>query len=196
MAVFILPTKFTTANSTQQCFFPIFWGEFLEKNTAGLRKEKRRWSFLHSSPFRLFLQHLSCWECLDIVHILLDWLLKTPMDSGISSPQIVYCIFMEFFLPYFLSNKSIKYIEQIVRGLGVLSNRFTPSALSRFLGTSSSLGKKTSTKEGVKRASLKNRQWQWGSRKVHFSSGKWSEGITVMTLSRDHFAGRRFYENV
>ena len=34
-------------------------------------------------------------------------------------------------------------------------------------------------------------------KKVHFSSGKWSEGITVMTLSRDHFAARRrFYENV
>ena len=28
------------------------------------------------------------------------------MDSGISSPQIVYCIFMETFLPDFLSNKN------------------------------------------------------------------------------------------
>ena len=122
------------------------------------------------------------------------------MDSGISSPQIVYRIFMGFFfLPKFLSKKSIKYIEQIVRGQGVLSNRFTPSALRAsvvFSGHLHHLEKKTSTKEGVKRASLKNRQWQWGSRKVHFSSGKWSEGITVMTLSRDHFAGRRFYENV
>ena len=124
--------------------------------------------------------------------------LTTKNPDGLGHFFSSNCIlhFYGVFLPYFLSNKSIKYIEQIVRGLGVLSNRFTPSALSRFLGTSSSLGKKTSTKEGVKRASLKNRQWQWGSRKVHFSSGKWSEGITVMTLSRDHFAGRRFYENV